>query len=420
MSVDRKFTGAVVEGDRAAAGDRAAEATLVQPSRLPQGGFIANFILSLAIGFGILSLLIAYAGPWDLVAMTRLLDLLIAGGIVQYHDLGAGFIAGIPDPKHYYMSQDPISWRMVFIAAVFITLYPMLKAVQFDRIARIYGSKGSVGDHMRAYFYGDGLDRFLPFNFGRVGTAVALAKSGRLSAERAGGAVFISQIFTVFEICSFALVGLFLLGWMAWLSQIFWSLLFLMTAYFLISRQARMSVVPPAQLALQMASSAAFMMGRSRPGLLVQLCVLSLLAFGSLDIATYFVMNAFHSTAVLIQVEPSVLLMGIVGGYIAARLVPITPGGIGVWELGFATGLHLGGSDVSLALVGIAILTNVLRIVTSLLVMAFVVLRYEMPTNLGEVTRVFLGAPFGTPAVADTIQDNQAIRDKQADPVVVA
>lgn len=354
-------------------------------------GLIGIFILSSAIGIGILWVLFAIAGPWDLLAVTRLLDLFIEGGLIQYHDRNPGFIAGIPDVKYYYMSQDPIAWRLVVLAAVFMTLYPTLKAVQFDRIARLYGSPGSLGQHMRSYYYGDGLDRFLPFNLGRVGTTLALSKIG-LAPDRAAGAVFISQVFTIFEVAAFALLGLVLLGWTGWFGQIFWALTFLAVAYYLVVHKAEMSVVPPLRDSIHVARNAFGALFRQQPIQFVQLCALSLLAFGSLDIAVYFVMNAFDSAIVLINVPPSVLLMGIIGGYIAARIVPVTPGGIGVWELGFATGLYLGGSDVSLALVGIAFLTNVLRIVSSLLVSGIVTMRYDMKTDLGEVVRTFTGA----------------------------
>jgi len=363
-----------------------------------------GFVLSVILAFVILGTLIYLAGPWDFLAVTRVLDLLIEGGIIQYHDRNPGFIAGLPDVEYYLMAQDPIDWRLVFVAAILLIIYPSIKAIQFDRIARAYGSPGSFGEHVRAYYYGDGLDRFLPFNMGRMAVAQILVRDGHLGAEAAAGAVFVSQAFTLFEITAFAVIGLFLLGWAEWFSQIVWSVIFLGAAIFLIGQWGRMSAIPPLPLAIRSAVQAFYALAQRSPGLFVQLCVLSLAAFGILDVAVYTVLNAFNTTIVLIAVDPPLLLMGIVGGYIASRLVPVTPGGIGQWELGFATGLFLGGADVSLALVSVALLTNLLRILTSVGVMGLVVLRYGVATDLAAVYDAFRHGrldPSGEPPLAD-------------------
>src|SRR5262249_38285381 len=73
-----------------------------------------------------------------------------------------------------------------------------------------------------------------------------------------------------------------------------------------------------------------------------KLTIISLLAFGIEDIAAYMIAMAFTSTHVVLNVNFSILLMAIVASYIA-RLIPVTPGGIGQFEWGFAAGLYLGG-----------------------------------------------------------------------------
>jgi len=347
-------------------------------------------LLSLALGISILAALIVVVGPWDVLAMTRLLDLLIEGGFIQYHDRNPGFIEGLPSVEYYFMSQDPVDFRLLALAAVLFLIYPSLKALQFHRIARAYGSSGSLGQHLRAYYYGDALDRFLPFNMGRVAVAQILVRENLLSAERAGGAVFLSQLFTVFEIVAFAAIGLAVLGWTDWLTQIFWALAVLAVAIYLVRSPAgRRGVLPPLGTVWREGGRAFAVLGRTAPGTLVTLCVLSLLAFSTVELAVYLTLNAFDTAVVLMAVEPPVLLMGVVGGYLAARLVAVTPGGIGQWELGFATGLYLGAADVSLSLFLVALLSNLLRILTSLSLYAFVTIRFDVPTQIGDVYAAF-------------------------------
>src|SRR5688572_13809479 len=115
-------------------------------------------ILSAFLGVGLLVMpLVLAAGVWDFLAISRLLDPLIDGGFIQYHDMNYGFVEGLPSPEYYYMSQDPIDWRLLIIAAALFFIYPALKAIQFSIIAREYGSPATPGDNVRAYLYGDGL-----------------------------------------------------------------------------------------------------------------------------------------------------------------------------------------------------------------------------------------------------------------------
>src|SRR6185295_235959 len=107
-----------------------------------------------------------------------------------------------------------------------------------------------------------------------------------------------------------------------------------------------------------------------QPLALTTMAVLSLLAFGLEDIAAYVIAQAFTSTHVVLNVNFSILLVAIVASYIA-RLIPITPGGIGQFEWGFAAGLYLGGLGFP-ECVTIAILDNFFRYVTGSLLFAWV------------------------------------------------
>ena len=215
-----------------------------------------------------------------------------------------------------------------------------------------------------------------------------------MKRELASEVVLVQQGFTLFEIAAFALVSLILLGWVSWIGQMFWALLFLVIACYIVSTQLHRFRVP---LPWHFGAAVQGMLGLARVniGVFFSLCLLSLLAFATIDLATYVAMTAFDTEIVLIQIERPVLLMAIVCGYISARLVPITPGGIGQWELGFATGLSLGQADVSVAMLSVAIVANLLRIGTGLTLMGVSMLRYSIPTTRTGGLRSIHGQDIG-------------------------
>ncbi|NNJ84473.1 MAG: hypothetical protein HKP13_05990 [Gammaproteobacteria bacterium] len=116
---------------------------------------------------------------------------------------------------------------------------------------------------------------------------------------------------------------------------------------------------------------------------LVLWCVLSIIAFGLEHIAAYATVMAFTSEHVILNVDFSVLVMGLVGGYIA-RLIPLTPGGIGQFEWGFAAALFLGGLGFPEAAT-IAVLYGLVRYTISTISMLIVRMAYGVNTSMSEV-----------------------------------
>jgi hypothetical protein len=350
-------------------------------------GLFWTFALSGIVALICLLVLIGQ-DPWKVLAVTRALDLLIEGGIIQYHDRQPGFIAGLPLPNYYYLSQEVIDWRLVAIAFLLMMLYPVIKAVQFDRIARACGSNASFGQHFSAFVYGDGLDRFLPFNMGMVGTARAMVAHG-LAQNRAAAAVMLSRAFTIFEICAFALLGLLLLGWETWLGHMFWPVVVCAVACYLLSMSGQSWVMPRLADVSHILRGPMFRPAGERARFLLFAAALSLLAFGTFDVAVWVLMTAFDTTAIAISVDPSVLLMAVVGGYLAARIVTVTPGGIGQWEIGFATTLLLADTDISIPLLCIGLLVGIVRIASGITLMVIVSRGGREGTRLGEVFAAF-------------------------------
>src|SRR5207249_208650 len=126
---------------------------------------------------------------------------------------------------------------------------------------------------------------------------------------------------------------------------------------------------------------------------LVTLAFLSLIAFGVEDIAAYFGAMAFSGDHVRLHVDFSILLMGVCGSYIA-RFIPLTPGGYGQFELGFATSLYVAGVGLPEA-VTIAFLDNMLRytgFIQLYLVMIQIPTRPWPEASYSQVLGTFKGA----------------------------
>ena len=346
------------------------EALLMQGDELRTGNRVGSYTFSYLLGASLIAALIWYSGTWLFLGNTRLLDVLINSGVIAYTDSQAGFIKGIPDLKLYLKSQDLIKWGLVDTAALILILYFLTRAAQFHSIARYCGIEGSYIQHARIYLEGVGINRLLPFNRGNVTTASMFAVLG-VPAERTSFALYLQSIFRVFEITVFALVGLFAVGWGAWLGQVFWALVILGVCYFFVRSSGRHRTPPLVIGTTGDAGQAVRALLRS-PWTLIKLCVLSLICFSIQVVTAYMIAMAFTSTYVILNVEFSVLLMGVVAANIA-QLIPLTPGGLGLYEWGFATALYSGGVGLP-ECVAIAVLNSLVRFVDVMIILATVVM----------------------------------------------
>ena len=329
---------------------------------------VGSYIFSYVLAALLLGSLLWASGIWNFLANTRLLDLFIRAGVVEYHDAQTGFIRGVPDLKYFLKSQDPVKWGLIELAGLIFLFFWLIKAAQFHAIARFCGVSGTFTQHARAYLEGIGVNRLLPYNAGNTRMAATFQAQGA-PRSRIAQALFLSETFTVFEIVVFAVVGLFVVGWTMWLGQLFWPLVIFGLCYFLVRSKepgGTHGLVPGGWTEIRRSFRA---LGQ-RPIELARISVLSLLAFGMEDIAAYLIAMGFSSDHVIMHVDFSVLLMAIVGGYIA-RLIPVTPGGIGQFEWGFAAALYVGGLGFP-ECVAIAVLDNFIRYVSGTLLLGWV------------------------------------------------
>jgi uncharacterized membrane protein YbhN (UPF0104 family) len=282
-----------------------------------------------------------------------------------------------------------VDWRLILVAMGLFLLVWTIKANHFHLIARFCGVPGSLSQQMRAHFYGLGVSHLLPFGTGDVATAVALEGQGA-PLHRAAVVIFISKLFVIFEIAVFALGALFYIGWSKWLWQMSLALVILAVAYWFVRPDRRerngLNGDSPARAVLQVLAALA-----QRPAALIPMCLLSLLSFALFDVAAYIVVAAFTGTHVILNVDSVVLVMGVVSYYIA-RLVPVTPGGMGQGEWAMYTALTVGGVGHPDA-VAVAVLIGFFRYVSVVIPWGAVMLAYGIETNLRYVLEVFRGQP---------------------------
>jgi hypothetical protein len=342
-----------------------------------RGRRTASFLLAYAVAAALLVSLLYAGGVWQVLANTRALDILLRSGVVALTDADAGFVLGVPDVADYVASQDPIDWSMLLLAAAVFCVYWAVKSLQFHQLARFAGASGDAGGHVRAYLYGLGVNRCLPFDLGDVATADALEQGGA-GRQEAARTVFLAHVMIVFEIAVFATIGMWLVGVSGWVTMLFWAFVILGVTWYVV-RPDRTRAPGGYVASVRRAVS---VLG-SRPSVGIRVALLSLLAFVLEDVAAYVIAQAFTSENVILAVENKILIMALVAGYIA-RLAPLTPGGIGQFEWAFAAALYAGGVGLPEA-VTLAVLDNAVRYVTGTVVLWVMTLRYSARTNLRRV-----------------------------------
>lgn len=354
-------------------------------------------ILPLSVGLAIVLLgsLVYAAGPWAVAANTRLLNLLIMSGFIKYHDRQAGLIEGLAHHDYYVKAQDPIAWPLIFIIVSLYLLIAGLKTVQFHTLTEAYGMIGVLGRHARAFIYGLTYRELLPLNTGDAAAAAAMQAEGA-SLNRTRAVLFAMGVFFLFEVAVFALLDLFFLGWAAWFFQLFCALVIVGTLYWW-TRPGRLQQDSDANVGYGLAVASHFQALTHQPLRLVYLCLLSLAAFGLRDLAAYLTAMAFSTQNVLLNIDPSLILMGVIGGYVASH-IRLTPGGIGQFEWGFAMALFIGGVGLPEAAT-VALLVSFFRYVALLVLTLATTLWFNTRTSFHGVLAMITSPAWQRPVV---------------------
>ena len=342
------------------------------------------FGFATVIGALLMSALVYFGGVWNFIANTRILDLMIKGGLVKYEDTDAGFIDGVLDLKYYLQSQDPVRWDLAFIVLLLFLLFFAIKAVQLHGLNRLFGIRTDWAKSLRTFSFGLFVEKLFPFQLGDVALAKNLQDEGA-PLDRAKAVTFSAQAFLAFEVVIFALIGLPFMGWGPWLGQMVWALAIFAIAYAFL-RRIRPRADPGGDSVWQHLHKLWRILVQ-RPKEAIWLAFLSLVAFGLEDIAAYFVAMSFTANNVILKVNFAVLLMAVVASYIA-RFLRVTPGGLGQFEWGFAAGLYLGGVGFPEA-VTIAFLDNAFRYVSAAVFYFFTTRHATVTTSIRSVLTTF-------------------------------
>jgi uncharacterized membrane protein YbhN (UPF0104 family) len=363
-----------------------AAAATAEPEREQPRGLSAAFTLAYLVAAAALVLLVHFGGIWNVLANSRLLDVLGRGGIIAITDTDQGLVQGIPNPEYYLLASQPIDWELLLVAAGLFLLMWGLKAAEFHGLCRFVGLDGTLGEHARAWFYGHGVNRLVPYEAGQVAKASVLEGQGA-DPVRAAQAVHLSSLMTALQIGILALYGIFAVGFGTWFAQLFWALVILGVAY-LMTRPERKEARSARREALRAAASALQVLAQ-RPLTFLRLLLFGTLSILLIDAAAYAISQAFSNTTVIMNVEGDNMLMAVIAGYVA-RLIQFTPGGLGQWEWAFAAALYVGGLGFPEAAT-IALLVTFFRYLTGGLLFAAVTLGYGVETSLRQVLDRFAG-----------------------------
>lgn len=348
-----------------------------------RGGVFASFSLSHLIAILLLAGLVYQAGIWNILANTRLLDPLIEGGVIRYHDGNIGLVDGVADQEHYLKSQDPIDYRLVGLAALIYFLYWAVKGVQFHGVARFVGLKGTCGQHARAWLYGQGVARFFPLRFGDTATGMALEGQGEDPEPVRQTFAVMATLVVIFEILLFWVFGLWVTSYSVWFIQSFCAIGILGVAWFFARKTKLLESVS------WKSQRSAYRALAEKPATLAKLGFLSSLSMLLDDLTPFVIAMAFTGNFVILNVSFFVIQSGVVAGYIARR-ISITPHGIGQFEWAFALALYFSGVGFPEAAT-IALLDMVLRHGTGFIVHMAIVLWYGVETNLKTTMDRFCG-----------------------------
>lgn len=332
------------------------------------------------------------ADPWNVLANTRVLDLFVSLGIIQYSDQQLGIIEGLPELELWVRSQDPVEVWLLLAGLALYLAYWLVEARRFRASLELVGATVPRRKADRAFLFGAGYGRFLPFRVRDAAIELALEPSPHDREPHApvdphhlrqGVAVFEHSVL-LFQIGLFAIVGFIIQGFAATVNQALPGLIILGAAFLAVRKTGLMS---PTWFKDFVHNSRHLLRSPRAWSHVASWAVLSMLLD---DIAPYLFAQALTSTHVIMGI-PFITIQGaVLSGYIATRL-RITPKGIGQYELAFAMSLNFAGVGMPEA-VTIALVDSAARHLIGIIIS--LAARRRIPHRLGAVlTRYFQSVP---------------------------
>ena len=140
------------------------------------------------------ALLVHFGGIWNLLAnIARCSTCSAAAASSRSPTPTRGSSRASRTPSSTSLATQPIDWELLLVAAGLFLLMWGLKAAEFHGLCRFVGLEGSLGQHARAWFYGHGVNRLVPYEAGQVAKAEVLEGQGG-DPVRAAQAVHLSSL----------------------------------------------------------------------------------------------------------------------------------------------------------------------------------------------------------------------------------
>jgi hypothetical protein len=346
------------------------------------------------------------------LANLTVLDELADLGIVRDVDVGTGFVMAAPE--YMLKSRRPMVPALLVLAFFIIAGSYFARAFRQRLLSNHYGIPASVGNQILSYFYGRGMNTLLPFGPGELAAAQVLQRNGA-KADSAYRTVFAGRVFEVIGIAGFLIIALAMSGWGGAIVPFLLCgvLIAVITAA---TRPVGNLFANPSAFTENLweevhgsyFARALRELTHSSLGLTVGLTALSIFAL-VLELAGLYLLKQAVSTReyfLLTDLPISAYIMAI-GIANLTRVIPITPGGMGLYELVLVTVFSIYGGDYY-AGTTVAILDGVFTnfVMLAILLPTVLLVRRTGPSFL-ETWRSFrylsICRNTGTPIVAEKL-----------------
>lgn len=282
------------------------------------------------------------------------------------------------------ISLRPLTWTAFFLSIGLLILAYRIRGTRQNMVAKSYGIEAD--NHMHCFFFGRGMNILFPFGPGDHGYVQALARGGA-DKEAAMSTAYYYRVFEMLSIIVFFSFGVILMGWYGSLLAILFSVTMFIVMTVMIRPLGRSdggSGLLDA-LGLRTVSKATAAIFKT-PSFAIKVLAVSVLALLVELLAITFMKRAFSSIPMELMLGQGVPM----GGYFIAlavanlaRVVPFTPGGMGVFEVSFVTTLSFFGAapvEVAPIIMADGFFTNIIILAG----MIIAIRKSDMPTVLGS------------------------------------
>lgn len=342
--------------------------SVLRPERERPSGLLG---VSVAWGY-VLALLLAVVppvfilgDPWGVATDLRVYDEIwvLSGGAI--------------DDGDYFTSARPFGWIPFVLGVLAIVFSYRMRAHRQVMVGSHLGIPGTVKNQVHSFFYGRGLNVIFPYGPADFVTAKALAKNGA-EHQASVATAYYYRVFEILAIITFLGLGLILSGW----AGVGLPFLYCIVLFFGVSIAVRPlgRFQGPGGILYTLGVAKAFQAFRAigrDAGLATRLYLMSLGAITLELLGLFFLKNALSignmgdgNEYLMLEGVPFAGLVVALAVASLARIIPFTPGGMGVFELSMAVTLTFyGASDTQAVATAMfdGFITNVVLILGMLL-----------------------------------------------------